>query len=264
MTVIVAFVGPDGAVMASDSESTGADETRSDVEKIWACGPLVLGYTGTTIIQQPLRLALEQAVTNVGAVSRWDVRAIICAASDPVLGTAYANHVPKLPAGVVPPTLAGMLLALGRDDDGYWILEVDERNGGTFYEDRDFHAVGSGSPAAQVARSLLVHYEPLGRSVPHLRLFAYRAVAVCIRTLGGRHGVGGRVRMWQSEGGGAFEQLTEADLAGVENGVEQWTTIEGESLDRVVLEEAPPEGDKMPDALEAEEEATEQEGGKEE
>jgi 20S proteasome alpha/beta subunit len=53
MTVVVGFVGPDGAVMASDSEATESGHTRYDVEKIWACGALIMGYTGTTSVKQP-------------------------------------------------------------------------------------------------------------------------------------------------------------------------------------------------------------------
>jgi hypothetical protein len=156
---------------------------------------------------------------------------------------------PHLPVGAVPSSLAGKLVVIGRDSDGYWMLEIDERNGASFYESDGFHAVGSGSVAAQVSRSLLAHYEPLGRSVRHLRLIAYRAVSVCIGTLGGQHMVGGDVRIWEVEGDASFVKLGEAEMAQVANGVDQWRTIESETLDQVVVEEPQPEGEELPENL---------------
>jgi 20S proteasome alpha/beta subunit len=41
VTVVVAFVGNDGAVMASDTERTESVHTRMDVEKIWTVGGLL-------------------------------------------------------------------------------------------------------------------------------------------------------------------------------------------------------------------------------
>jgi hypothetical protein len=98
----------------------------------------------------------------------------------------------------------------------------------------------------------------VGRSVPHLRLIAYRAVSTCIDVLGGRYGVGGNVQVWEAQGEAPFRQLTGAELASVDNGVQQWTTIEAESLDQVVLEEetgeaaAKAEGVEMPEPLDPE------------
>jgi hypothetical protein len=66
--------------------------------------------------------------------------------------------------------------------------------------------------------------------------------------LGGAYGVGGQITMWQS-GEEGFERLTDAQLTAVANGVEQWATIEAESLDRVVLDEPEPEGVEMPESL---------------
>lgn len=251
MTVVVAFVGNDGAVMASDSEGTEADQTRREVEKIWTYdGRMVFGYSGNSVIAQPLKLALEKGAGRLGAdPDRWDVRSALCGAANPVLQTAYDNFAPRLPPGNVPPPLAGTLIVIGRDGDGFWLLEVDQHNGGSWYTDPGFHAVGTGSAAAQMANGLLAHYEPIGRSVAHLRLIAFRAVAACIGVLGGRYGVGGQVQMWQATGDDDFVALSDADLDQVAHGVEQWTTIEGESLDRVLLEEPAPEGPEMPEAL---------------
>lgn len=127
----------------------------------------------------------------------------------------------------------------GRGTDGrYWLLEVDQNNQGTFYTDQGFHAIGSGSVAAQVALALMAAYEPLGRSTAHLRLVAYRTAMTCINALGGGYGVGGDVHLWESDGGADFRELDPAEIESVKDGVDKWTTIERESLDRVTAEHA--------------------------
>jgi 20S proteasome alpha/beta subunit len=256
MTVVIGFIGTDGAVMASDTEGQEADRTRRDIDKIWRCGSLLCGYTGQSSVQQPLRVALQarvEAAEDGGPIDKWQMRAHIAEACRPVLQGAYDNHVPRPAQGEVPQALSGALLVIGRDNDGFWLLEIDARNSPSWYSDPGpgFHAVGSGSTAAQVARGLLEHYEPVERSVAHLRLLAYRTVATCISVLGGAYGVGGDVRIWNAEGDVEFAQLDEGQMERVKNGVEQWTTIEAESLDRVVLEEAAPEaeGEEMPEEL---------------
>jgi hypothetical protein len=68
-----------------------------------------------------------------------------------VLKEAYDNFVspdPRMHAGHV---LAGALLVIGRDSNGYWLFEIDEHNQGTFYEHAGFHTVGSGSSAAYIS-----------------------------------------------------------------------------------------------------------------
>jgi hypothetical protein len=258
VTVVVGFVGTDGAVMASDTEGTEADQTRRDVEKIWRSGTLLFGYSGTSSVQQPLRLAIEQAVrTPPEHPSRWEIRASLCAATAPVLQSAYDNFVPRLPPGNVPIPLVGTLLAIGHDEAGFWLLEVDRFNSGSFYTDPGFHAIGSGSAAAQVARGLLGHYEPLGRGVRELRLIAYRTVATCISVLGGALGVGGDIVMWEAAEGQPFAKLPPLEVEVIEDGVAKWTTIERESLDRVFADEEAAEAEDvpLPEPLDAEPEA---------
>lgn len=251
MTVVVGFAGPDGAVMASDTEATEADQTRRDMSKIWRSGGLLFGYTGTTVVSQPLRRDLDAQVPNVlgaaGPCDRHLAATLLPQICGPVLARVYSLFVP--PTQGVPDPLRGILMALGRDDTGYWLLEVDQNNGVTQYADVGFHAVGSGSLAAQTGRSLLAHYEPKGRPIAHLRLLAHRTVQNCIDVLGGRYGVGGRVEMWHSENQSDFTQVGDADLARIADGVEKWTTIERESMGKVALEGDDPVGLDLPAAL---------------
>ena len=86
-------------------------------------------------------------------------------------------------------------------------------------------------------------YEPKGRSLRHLKPIAYRTVDTCINTLGGQLGVGGRVDLWASEDGA---RASDDECARIAGGVEQWTTIERESLDQIVLAE-PASGPSEPE-----------------
>lgn len=243
MTVVVGFVGTDGAVMASDSQASELDKTKHQIEKLWICQGLLMGYSGNTAVRDPLMLSLDEALakTDVHA-SRWKVIAEVVAASKPVLAGMYANYVPAPPQGQIPASLAGVLLLIGRDPDGYWLADVDHNNTPTFHTERNFHAVGSGSVAAQVANGLLEHYEPKGRTVKDLRLVAYRTVATCIKVVD--VGVGGEVQLWSAEGDDEFAKLEVVDLEVVKAGVERWETIERDSLKQAF--EAGDEQDKAP------------------
>jgi proteasome beta subunit len=260
MTVVVGFVGSDGAVLASDSEATEGHggHTRFDVEKCWCSGNLVFGYTGNTAVKQPLQVAVKSATAkHFGTqteIDRWQAREALCQAIQPVLQHAYQNFVPAQAGQTPAHVLAGAVLSVGRDKDGYWLLEIDHNNTPTFYTDQAFHAVGSGSPAAQVAHGLMSHYEVSGRTVRDLRAVAYRTVDTCIRVLGGPMGVGGRVRLWSSQDDGAFSRTPDDECVRIANAVEQWTTIERESLDRIRLSTESPEGRQpqpveLPEAL---------------
>jgi hypothetical protein len=153
MTVVVAFVGPDGAVMASDSEASEEDHTRYDVEKIWLCGGLLIGYPGNSAVRQRLEPAIDQLVRDHfpdAEVPRNEARDGLQAAVAPELRKAYQAHVggQVLPSGI-PATLAGKLLVLGRDDAGYWLLEIQETNTATFTK----RTGSTGSEAARRRRT---------------------------------------------------------------------------------------------------------------
>jgi len=215
----------------------------------------LLGYSGNTSVRDPLILSIEQAFDKAGpGLDRWKTMAELCGATKVVIEPAYKNYVPEPAHGEVPQKLRGHLLVIGRDADGYWLLELNENNTPTLAP-RAFHAVGSGSVAAQVASGLLAHYESHGRNLWHLKLIAYRTVATCINVLGGPYGIGGPVQLWESVDTGGFEELDEEALKDVEHGVEQWVTIERESLDKVSgkpepEEEEAAESESIPEKLE--------------
>lgn len=232
MTVVVGFVGPDGAVMASDSQASEEDQSQHDTEKIWTSGELLCGYSGYGAVKEPLIVSLEAALEAHGKkLTRWEAKELIQRAVRPVLDNAYGHFIgtrPEEHAGKI----AGTLLVIGHDDGGYWLLEVNYNNIASFYNETAFHTIGSGAIAAQVARGLLQHYEPKGRPVGHLKLLAYRTVQTCINTLGGNFGVGGKTQLWYSENGGEFVKASIDELEATENSVGSWTLVEQESIDK--------------------------------
>ncbi len=242
--------------MASDSEATEAGHTRHDVEKCWQCGGMLMGYAGSGSVKQPLQVAVESAVRrhfgDTPNVDRWEALEAVRRAAQPVLEHSYSAFVASRAGQEPEDVLAGALLIAGYDPEGYWLLELDHNNTGTFYTDRGYQSVGSGSPAAFVALGLMSHYAITGRTVGYLKLVAYRTVATCISVLGGPMMVGGDVQLWSSEGGTPLRRASDEELRVVANGVEQWTTLEQESLDRVVVDGAGPQREPdvdLPEAL---------------
>ena len=256
MTVIVGLVGAEGAVMASDSEGTEDVHSRRDVEKCWTCGGLLIGLSGTSSIKQPMEAVLAKEVKDAFGkepeIPRWKARDVIRTAVGPVLKREYENYVPPTPndhSGAI----ASSLLVAGRDADGYWLLEIAPDNQPTFYTEHGFHTIGTGSAAAYVAQGLLKGYEPGQRSLDHLKLVAYRTVDTCINVMAGTLGVGGYVQLYGSRDGDPFEKEDDEGIERLANGLQQWTTLESESLNRVVLggtaSPAEGEGEELPEEL---------------
>jgi hypothetical protein len=237
MTVVVAFVGSDCAVMASDSEASE-----------------LMGYTGSSAVKQPLEVALrkevDRAFGDATHIDRWECRAALRRGTASVLKDAYDGFVAPDPRLTARDVLDGSSLVLGRDTAGYWLLEIDGMNGATFYERAGFHTIGRGSSAAYFAQSLLKHYDMRARTLGPVKLAAYRTVDACIHTLGGKLGVGGNVQLWSSEAVAQFTKADDEELERLASAVAQWSTMEAEAFDQVVLPAtAAVEQAEMPDTL---------------
>lgn len=229
MTLVVGFVGLDGAVMASDSEVTARDRTRFEEPKIWKCHGLLMGYSGHTAVETPLARAIDDSIAASEPSGRIDVVKCIQAAALPVLEHIYSTFLPRPPQGQIPAEIAGHLLVAGHDPEGYWLGVLDESVMFDFAT-RGFVAIGSGSVAAQVANGLLSRYELAGRAIEDLKLVAYRTVAACIAVLGRGYGIGGSIKMWVSRAGAPFRELSEIEVDHLGHGVEQWIGVEKDSL----------------------------------
>jgi proteasome beta subunit len=241
MTLVVGFVSQSCGVMGADSQATEADGTRSQVEKIWEDSGLLFGYTGTWAVRDLVAKAVHRATDGCDAhLGREQMKHKLCIAVHPVLMSVYANYVPH-DVDEAKRRLGGRLLVMGCDKDGYWLLEIDEHNTGSDYTDRGFHAIGSGSPAAQVAIGLLQNYNPQRLSNEQLQMLAYRTIGVSINVLA-QH-LSGPVRLWASNDARKFVQLTDTALSETEKRVEVWLGLERESLDEA---SSPPAGEELP------------------
>lgn len=237
MTVIVGIIARNGAIMAADTEATESGHTRYDVEKIWECQSLLFGYTGSTVLKQPIERAVTDAITSSfrgrSHIPRLDAQAIIAAAAKNAMMECFVRYAGNVPAaGPLPPDLNGALLVMGHDASGYWMVEFDARNMATDYTGNGFHSIGSGSAAAYTAKSLMTDYYSIDSELLDVKLIAHRTVKNCIDSLGGGHGVGGKINLWViNESGPA--QLTTTELESVTDGVAKWRLIERESLAKV-------------------------------
>lgn len=235
MTVIVGYVGRNGAVMASDSHGAEEDSTATTEEKIWSSGGLLFGYSGHVALRDRIRAEMEKQVEATPPPPQMPLEiaaSSLCATIRPILESAYSNYV-GAPGDDPPEKIGGSLMVIGFDGEGYWLLEIDRRNLGSPYTDDGFHTIGTGSVAAHVGRGLLKHYNLPGYEVPHLRLLAYRTVSTCIDVLGGAYMLGGPVQLWHSVDSRGFERVLGDKFDSVKEGVRQWAGIEQESLDGV-------------------------------
>jgi 20S proteasome alpha/beta subunit len=243
VTLVVAFVADDRAVMAADSQATEADGTRTTIEKIWRERNLLFGYAGPQAMRDKLEetIAFRLASASDAELANHDkVETMICAVAKIVMEGMYANYVSDI--GERPKSrLGGQLLIIGCDSKRHhWLLEIDADNTPTYYTKPGFHAAGSGSPAAQVAVALLENYVPSDLTVRELQAIAYRAVKTSIRVLA--QYVGEPVQLWSCDGEGGFHRATDTEVTETEKLVGAWVAQERDSL----LDVSRPGGAKPP------------------
>lgn len=244
--------------MASDSQATEADGTRTTIDKIWCERSLLFGYAGPQAIREKLEEAISVWVgsaTDAELHDRHKVEQKICLASKIVLEAMYANYAQDI--GERPKSrLGGQLLVIGCDENGdHWLLEVDADNTPTSYTNQGFHAGGSGSPAAQVAMALLQNYDLSNLPLRGLQAMSYRAVKTSISVLA--QYVGEPVQIWCCDGDHGFHQVTDTEMEDIERLVEAWTAQERDSLVNILQpdQERPPLPESIRDAAAASPEA---------
>jgi 20S proteasome alpha/beta subunit len=231
MTLIVGFIAEDGAVIAADSEATESGHSRFDVEKIWKVGKTVFGHSGSMAIAQEVRHALDAGLppfVEQNNPDRWTLKDYLTSIMNPILQKAYSSYV-----GSNYREISGVLMIVGRDSEGYFLLEIDGNNTATFYDTRQFHAIGSGSPSAYSIYGLMENYDSQHQSVEQLKLVSYRMLDTCINSIGGPAGVGGRINIWTSDETEGFRKIPSEETEIIKYGVDQWKLSEKETLDRL-------------------------------
>lgn len=161
----------------------------------------------------------------------------------PILERHYASFLPNVP-NVRPASPATSSLACGYTADGEpWIIEVDHYCAYAHYEERGFHAIGSGAGFAQMANALMAHFQTKDRPLSHGVLVAYRAIDAIIETKGA--GIGGAIQMWVVSPTGVKE-LPPDELNEIRGQVAGWKEEERKALDQYLSPVAATEPTPMP------------------
>jgi 20S proteasome alpha/beta subunit len=228
MTLVIALACTDGVVLASDSQSTErTGNIRYPIQKTWQLSPhAVWGASGQGQVIQEIRTTLE----SVGdALDRTPDRAMtLVSLIKPVLEKHYANCIANVP-GVPGGSPATDVLAAGCEEDGHrWILEVDHRCQYTYYEERGFHAIGSAAGFAQLANSLMAHYDARSKPLRYGTLVAYRAMKAAVDT--SAFHVGSPIQLWTVNADGV-RQFAKVEVDQAEADVGGWEEFEADALD---------------------------------
>jgi proteasome beta subunit len=114
-------------------------------------------------------------------------------------------------------------------DGSPWIHEIDHQCNITDYEERGFHAIGSGAPFAQLANALVAHFEVRQRPVEHGKLVAHRVMDIAIST--SAYGIGAPIQMWQITGD-QVSRMSDEELDAIRDSVGAWQEVEKAALDK--------------------------------
>jgi 20S proteasome alpha/beta subunit len=245
MTLVIAIACTDGVLVASDSQSTEeSGSVRYPVDKVFLLtSSAVWGASGVGQIIREIRETFERSQDVLEATP--DMATSPVSLVRPLLEKHYGNFIRQIP-GVRPGSPATGLLAAGFGaDERPWILEVDHRCQYTYYQERGFHAIGSAAGFAQLANSLMAHFDVKTKPLRYGKLIAYRAIRAAIDTAAA--GVGLPIQMWTvtSEG---VRALQATDIDAIEADVGGWEEVERSALDEF-LGEVESEGPPMPPEL---------------
>jgi proteasome beta subunit len=242
VTLVIALVCADGVIMASDSQATeGSGDVKFPTQKVFQLGPraLIGGSGAVQVITEIRSQLLDVADLLEGSPDRCQS---LASNVQPVLQKHYSRYVQVPFTQPAPP--AADTLVCGFDGQGKpWIIEVDPRCACTPYEERGFHAIGSGAGFAHIANLLMAHFQAKDRPLSQGKLIAYRAVRSVIEA--SASGVGGAVQMSTVDAGGVH-QLTDEEVNEVRTGVGTWEQLEQETLEKVLGGAEEDVGPEMP------------------
>jgi proteasome beta subunit len=242
VTIVIALRCADGVIMASDSQGTEASgNVRFPVEKVFQLhSRAVAGGSGAHQVIADIRTDLTSLSTVLETST--DLDQSLMGRIRPILHKHYSAHID--PPNQQPTSPATSILTCGLDGQGNpWIIEIDHSCTCTHYEQRGFHAIGSGAGFAQVANLLMAHFQAKDRPIEHGKLIAYRTVNSVIEA--SAFGVGGPVQMWTVDAGGVH-QLSDDELVAIKDSVGGWEELERAALDEHVQGGAAPGEPAMP------------------
>ena len=227
MTLIIALACKEGLVFAADSQATEVapgSPTRFPVNKIKTLGSSIL-WAGSG--DQGLFQRIEEAFANQR--TSWqqsisDLRNILREVTVAVVKRSLENTAP------IPGTQdwhQGGLIFCGYTQQSHWILEVLTSGRDTRYEERGFHAIGSGTVYAQVAQAMLAHYDIRSLTLEEATKIAYRVMDSAIQVAAALIGPPIRIATITQ---GQIQVLSDDQLQAVGDSVELWKRLEVETL----------------------------------
>jgi 20S proteasome alpha/beta subunit len=247
LTVVLALRCQDGAVLASDSQGTEADDTKSAVQKVFQLSDsAVWAGSGSGAVLSAIQSTFEgaRAALDKSPNVPNSMRSLVI----PVLKAEYEKFVapPDMFKGMVGGGPLVDVVACGLQAGVPWIVEVDRHGTLTDYTDKGRHAVGSGAGFAQMASALLSHYDLGARPIAWGKAAAFRAINAVIQT--SASGVGPPIQMWTVTADEGVRRLEDDELTELNNFVGGWQEQERDALAKM-FGEPEPEPTPLPPAI---------------
>ena len=149
-----------------------------------------------------------------------------------VMRNCMESFIQQIQPQGIPHPFGGACLFAGETRDDKWILELKLTGADTEYQERGFHAIGSAYVHAQVAHSMLLHYDISTMSVDAGLDIAYRVIDTSIDCASG--GIDRPVQLGVIRCGHPSEILTPEKIDGIRDTVGLWKQAEIETLQGIL------------------------------
>jgi 20S proteasome alpha/beta subunit len=230
MTVVVALVGRDATVLASDSQET-AGTIKSTTQKLRIVGgQLAWGGAGDSALIQRVMANQDAIAPSLGG-SEWDVANAILATATPIQADGVSSHLAV--GGAQIPMFAGLFCWYDQaGQPRVWNVAPNVASS-QFKGLRA--AIGSGQAFAEVALATVAHLRVHELDLQQLQMVAYKSVSDVITS--SSFGVGGPINIAVIQPGSA--RILDADeVRAVGDSVQAWMERQREVLGE--LAEVPP------------------------
>jgi proteasome beta subunit len=229
VTVVLAVKCIDGVAIASDSQITQSDRGMSfPAQKLNHLGDQAAwGGSGARSVLMDLDKEFNSSPAAI--LESEDVGRALQERALPIMRHHYENFIEHVPGEKTEGTPSAYVLAAGYAGEEPFIIEINPNGMVSHYEDIGFHAVGSGSPMAHQAGSLLAHFRMMDRKVEYGVVALVRVIEALTET---QPSVGGPIDVARIRPEGA-EHLDEAEIAEVQEQVKRWRDLEQKALDKL-------------------------------
>lgn len=228
MTIAVALLASDGAVLASDS--MGSDVTiASTQQKVRVCDPLPLAwaFAGSVYLGQAVRRAMDGLAAapppGWNQLTQFEILDLLVGKVRPAVSAAIGG----LREGGDPAASAAEFVFVGMAVDGPFIVVIHQDLSAVLEDEQSLVAIGAARTFAAALRQSLSHYLVRTPAIRQALPLACRAVdAVCQVSA---YGVAAPVQMAVIDAAGARVLATD-EVGSVEEQVQAWLATEVNTL----------------------------------